>query len=386
MIEFTCTCGKPLQADEQHAGRMTRCPACGREQPIPARDGAIRGDAPEDRGSARPTDFQGEPGRRREAGRRESDRPPAPQTSGKAVAALVLGLLSFGMLCLAGVPAFVLGVLALMDISKSEGRLGGKVLAILGMVMSVLSLLCIGPVVGLGGYFGYGFVRGESNRQQSKNNLYQLGLAMHSYNDTYNSLPPAQGFAPGVGVPGGPGGFPGPPGAPGTRPKVSWRVLILPYIEHDNLYKMYHFDEPWDGPNNSKLLTMMPKAYQLPGDTTAPLGHTYYQVFVSAPSAVPHALFSTDPSQRVRITDIVDGTSNTLMIVEAATPVPWTKPDDIPFDPNGPAPQLGKHYNGGCNAALADGSVRFLPGNLSPTTLKALITRDGGEVVAGPDF
>jgi prepilin-type processing-associated H-X9-DG protein len=177
---------------------------------------------------------------------------------------------------------------------------------------------------------------------------------------------------------------PGFPGGPDTRPKVSWRVLLLPYIEEEGLYRMYNFNEPWDGPNNSKLLTMMPKVYQLPGDTTAPPGHTYYQVFVSAPSVMPHALFSTDPNDRVRITQVMDGISNTLMIVEAATAVPWTKPDDIPFDPNGPLPPIGKHYNGGCNAAFADGSVRFLPGNLPPRTLQALITRDGGEVV--PDF
>src|SRR5262249_46497179 len=353
---------------------------------IPGGDGAIRGDAPDGRGRARPTDFQDEPGRRRDGPRSRGDEPPPRRTSGKAVAALIFGLCSFVFLCLAGLPAFGLGVLALMDIAKSEGRLGGKVLAVLGMVMSVLSLLCVGPVVGLGGYFGYGFVRGESNRQQSKNNLYQLGLAMHYYHDTNNCLPPAQGFAPGVGVPGGPGGFPGPPGAPGPRPKGSWRLLILPYIEHDNLYKMYNFNEPWDGPNNSKLLTMMPKVYELPGDKTAPPGHTYYQVFVSPPTATPHALFSTDPSERVSIARIPDGISNTLMIVEAATPVPWTKPDDIPFDPNGPAPRLGTHFNGGCNAVAADGMVHFLPGNLSPATLRALITPAGGAPLARPAF
>ena len=379
MIEFTCTCGKPLQADEQYAGRMTRCPACGREQPIPAPGGAIRADAPEDRGRTRPTDFQDEPGRRRDAGRGESDRPPPPQTSGKAIAALVFGLCSFVFLCVAGVPAFVLGALALMDIANSDGRLTGKALAIVGMLLSVVSLLCLVPAATFGLYHGYGWVRGESARQQSRNNLKQMAIAMHSYHDANGVLPPAQYVPAGMGVP-------VPPGVPDTRPKASWRVLILPYIDEGNLYSMYNFNEPWDGPNNSKLLTMMPKVYQLPGDTTAPPGHTYYQVFVSSPSANPHALFSTDPNERISIARIPDGTSNTLMIVEAAKPVPWTKPDDIPFDPNGPTPQLGKHYNGGCNAVAADGAVHFLPGNLSPTTLRALITRDGAENVAMPDF
>src|SRR5205807_7759178 len=119
------------------------------------------------------------------------------------------------------------------------------------------------------------------------------------------------------------------------------------------LYRQYNFNEAWDGPNNSRLLTQMPKIYQLPGDTTAAPGYTYYQVFVSARETYPHALFTTDPNDRVRLSQIQDGTSNTIMIVEAATPVPWTKSDAIPFDPNGIVPPLGKHFNGGCNAAFA---------------------------------
>ena len=67
----------------------------------------------------------------------------------------------------------------------------------------------------------------------------------------------------------------------------SWRVLILPYLDRPDLYAEYRFDEPWDGPNNIKLLQTMPKTYELPGDKTAPPGYTYYQVFVSAPGSSP---------------------------------------------------------------------------------------------------
>src|SRR5262249_54386314 len=145
---------------------------------------------------------------------------------GKAVAALVLGLLSFGFLCLTGLPAFILGLLALMDISRSQGRLGGKALAFAGMALSVLSVLCVVPAGGFGLYYGlnygFGLVRGAADKQHSQNNLKQLGLAMHIYHDSYNSLPPAQGT---------PGGGPGFPGPGGGAHKVSWRVLILPFIE-----------------------------------------------------------------------------------------------------------------------------------------------------------
>ena len=86
-----------------------------------------------------------------------------------------------------------------------------------------------------------------------------------------------------------------------------------------------------------------------------------------------------------KITDMTDGTSNTLMVAEAAEPVIWTKPDDLAFDPDKPLPKLGGHFPGGFNAAFMDGSVRFLHQTMSEKTLKALITRNGGEVVRPDD-
>ncbi len=376
MIEFKCSCGTPLQADEQYVGRLTRCPQCGREQPIPARDNAIRSDVAAERARARSTDVQEEPGRRFGDRPYAADAPQGTRTSGKAIAALVFGLCALVFSCLAGLPALILGILALIEISNSNGRLSGKALALMGMVLSVFSFLCLGPMLGYGLYFTINKVETARDRSRSRNNLKQLGLAMHSYHDANGFLPPAQSTAP-IGN-GGPN--------PGGLHKISWRVRILPYIEESNLYMQYREDEPWDGPNNSRLLQMMPEVYKLPGDETAPPGYTYYQVFVSNPSSPVHSVFSTDSDERVRITSITDGTSNTIMIVEGATPVPWTKPEDIPFDNNAPAPPIGTHYNGGCNAAFADGSVTFLPGNLSATTLKAYITRDGGEVVPLPGF
>src|SRR5262249_27575338 len=143
------------------------------------------------------------------------------------------------------------------------------------------------------------------------------------------------------------------------------------------LYDQYRFDEPWDGPNNSKLLTKMPKVFELPGDTTAPPGHTYYQVFVSPPRAREPAIFSTAPAARPLLSEIPDGPEETILIAEAATPVPWTKPADITFPAFG-APAVGKHYSG-FNAACADGTVHFIRGNIRTNSLRALITRDAGD-------
>ena len=108
-------------------------------------------------------------------------------------------------------------------------------------------------------------------------------------------------------------------------------------------------------------------------------GMTYYQVFVGKGAA-----WERQP-RGLRFTDFTDGTSNTLMVAEAAEPVIWTKPDDLAFDPDKPLPKLGGHFPGGFNAAFMDGSVRFLHQTMSEKTLKALITRNGGEVVRPDD-
>jgi prepilin-type processing-associated H-X9-DG protein len=84
--------------------------------------------------------------------------------------------------------------------------------------------------------------------------------------------------------------------------------------------------------------------------------------------------------------DITDGTSNTILAVESNRDVPWTKPEDIPFDPNGPVPELGNFSPNGFNAAFADGAVRFISKAVNPQVLKALITRSGGEVISTDGF
>jgi hypothetical protein len=243
-----------------------------------------------------------------------------------------------------------------------------------------------------------------AERMRSQNNLHQLALAMHNYADTYAHFPaPAiyggesgagggdpefQGSGPGdstvrgssAGGPAGGGiGSPGPAtmgrAAAKGRALLSWRVAILPFIEQGQLYRQFHLNEPWDSPHNKKLLAAMPKLY-------APVGKagndnptsTFYQVFVG-----PHAGFQKH--KYLRFADIVDGSSNTIMIAEGGHAVPWTKPEDMAYDADEPLPELGGLFKEGTNVAMFDGSVLFVPRNADETMIRAAVTRDGGEAI-----
>ncbi|MGH7172771.1 MAG: DUF1559 domain-containing protein [Gemmataceae bacterium] len=181
-----------------------------------------------------------------------------------------------------------------------------------------------------------------------------------------NSLPPA-----GVGDPLKP---------PAQRkPLLSWRVAILPFFEQQNIYNQFKLDEPWDSPNNIKLLANMPKIYTLPGDDKTKPYHTHYQVFVDNGAAF-------DKTQGHNIEDFPDGISNTILIVEAENAVPWTKPEDVPFDPSKRmVPLMSRHFGSVIHVSLADGSVRRVVPEISENTFKAAITRNGNDAL-GPDW
>ncbi|HEY2910557.1 MAG TPA: DUF1559 domain-containing protein, partial [Gemmataceae bacterium] len=199
-------------------------------------------------------------------------------------------------------------------------------------------------------------VKEAAVRAQSFNNLKQIGIAMHSYHDTYGSLPPAAVCDK------------------KGKPILSWRVLILPYIEEASLYKEFKLDEPWDSEHNKKLIAKMPKVYTLPFPTKAKANETHYRVWTGNGAAF-------DYLKGCKLTEFLDGTSNTLMVVTAKDAVPWTKPDELAFDPEKDMTQLLGYFGGICAAACGDGSTRALNKNIDKKTLNGLITKDGGEIV-----
>jgi uncharacterized protein (TIGR03067 family) len=195
------------------------------------------------------------------------------------------------------------------------------------------------------------------NRMASQTNLKQIALAMHNYENLHGHLP-AAAIRDNNG-----------------KPLLSWRVAILPYIEQANLYDQFKLHEPWDSAHNKKLLKEMPSVYAPVNVRTKEPYTTFCQVFTGKGTA-----FESDEGQK--IADIVDGTSNTLMVVEASEPVPWTKPEDLVYDPHKPLPKLGRQLSDGFNAAFCDATVRLIQKSTKESVLRALITRNGGEVIS----
>ncbi len=204
-------------------------------------------------------------------------------------------------------------------------------------------------------------VREAAARTKGQNNLKQIGLAMHNYHDTYNKMPSDIYSKDG-------------------KPLLSWRVAILPYIEQDALYRQFKLDEPWDSEHNKKFSAFAVNVYIVPSAKNPVAGKTHYQGFISKKGAMPRSFFSEDSTLKTSFANITDGTSNTIMVAEAAEAVDWAKPADMAFDAKKPLPKLGGHSPGGYSVLMGDGSVRFIRDTVNPKTLLAAITIDGGEV------
>ncbi len=200
-------------------------------------------------------------------------------------------------------------------------------------------------------------------RNETINQMKQLGIALQNHHDTFKKFPPPAILSKKDGM-----------------PLLSWRVKILPFLEHNDLYKEFHLDEAWDSPHNKELITKMPDVYYCPGSNAGAKGRTVYQLPRGQTTA-----FAGPEGTPIR--QITDGTSKTIGIVETDDEhaVIWTKPDDWKFDPEKPGAGLGGHFPLTFYVGALDASVHVLPDSIDTDTLRKLFTSQGREPVGFPD-
>jgi hypothetical protein len=251
-------------------------------------------------------------------------------------------------------------------------------------VAGVLVLLILAAV------YGVMQAREAGRRTSCHCRLQNLAMACMAYRTQYGVFPPAytadrQG-----------------------RPMHSWRVLLLPYLDQQELYEKYDFAEPWYGPQNIKLLDEMPSIYACPSHTPRAQNSAVVLPFASiiaCGSAVPSggvrnkctsyaavlgprcAFRGADP---VAEADIIDGMGQTLLLGEVTDAnILWTKPEDVDVAKH---PQLGdrmgfsSEHAGIVSFAFADGRVRCISVNTPQKVINALYTGNGREPIRDDEY
>lgn len=218
--------------------------------------------------------------------------------------------------------------------------------------------------------------REAARRTQSKNNLKQVGLAMHNYHSVYNHFP--QGTVENTDLK--------------PEERLSWFVSILPFMDQVNLYNSADMKAGWESDSNKMLNQTGIEVLRNPSQ--ADPGSTHY-VGISGIGPDSASLPLNDPkagifgyNRKTRMRDITDGTSNTMAVADSSLPNQsfhkggkatvrgFTQKPYI----NGPD-GIGGPHTGGVNVLFADGSVQFVSENIDPKVLEALATKAGGEVI-----
>jgi prepilin-type N-terminal cleavage/methylation domain-containing protein len=265
--------------------------------------------------------------------------------------------------------------------------------------------------------------REAARRTQCKNNLKQIGLALHNYHDVHRLFPP--GWIA-VNTAGRPSAHEGTSG-------VGWGAMILPFMEQKNVYELFNSRLPLTDSANAAFLRSQIPSYKCPSDpqpnffsireegggpilTELPIAN-YIGCFGPenlddcelSPGNLPVMSDGTCKgsgifyhNSNVRIAAITDGTTNTLMTGERRTRIDlgwytsWPgmiaegeeafqrvcgSADHVPNAPERHFDDFSSHHTGGAQFCLGDGSVRFISENIDKRVYQSLATIQGGEVV-----
>jgi hypothetical protein len=342
------------EQDDTDAGLVFLCPGCGKELVVP---GAETSPEP-----AKPISRLASAAQHLGTGS---------LVMGGAGLVLILCQADAARVALAGslllaLAAVVVAWLAFREIRASQGSLDGSREARRGLitggvvVVVYLGLLAVLlPVVQN--------VRSTAARVVSQNNLKQMGLAFLNFGDTYERFP-ADAVRSREG-----------------KPLLSWRVTILPFIEHHDLHKQFRLDEPWDSEHNKKLIAKMPIRYALPEKRNAHGGMTHYRVFVGPGTLFPPGLALPGDRPQDGLGAAVPGRfagegPKRILIVEAAEPVEWTRPEELPFGPDTSVQDVLYKRRGGALAVLTDGKLLQLDRTASEEALRQAITTGDGDL------
>jgi len=277
-----------------------------------------------------------------------------------------------------------------------------ELLVVVGIIAVLMSLIL--PAVQQ--------AREAARRAQCKNNLRQIGLALHNYYAARNVFPP---------------GVLGDDGSPAARQLLhTWLLQLLPYVDQAPLYTIYNSSIRFDDAMNASTVSRMIPAYVCTSfqNPTGPMSFaptTYVGNAGTMPGENDGVLF---PMSTVGFRDVIDGTSTTVMVGESALSIggwgqgavyqPRPVNDDgartsqgfgrsvmrwwscaAPCAQPGLNPplttcaggceqqfQFSSAHVGGVQFIFVDGHTRFLSQNIDVNVLKALTTRAGRELVS----
>jgi prepilin-type processing-associated H-X9-DG protein len=238
-------------------------------------------------------------------------------------------------------------------------------------------------------------VRGPAERLQCQTNLKQLMLALHDFESAGSPAPYRA-----TGSPDSPAEYVFPPGCfgPGTTPeeRLSWMAALLPYLEQDSLYRQLNLEKGYAG--NLPAVQARIKTFLCPASKEAATADavTHYVAMSGIgldAASQPEGAAGNGFMGYDRLTSLAmikDGTSNTIALMETCVGLgPWARggvstlrgfdPADVP--PLGENRPFGGLHTAGMNAAMADGSVRFLRNSIDAKRVAAAITIAGGEPV-----
>jgi prepilin-type processing-associated H-X9-DG protein len=271
------------------------------------------------------------------------------------------------LLLLIALIAATIGAIASED--RNDPSFGASLIA--GVLLTVVALAT--RRYGLSAVFGIVFVSAfvlkstiickieHGARSECANQLHQVAIGLLNYEDKHRSLPPVC-LTDGMGT-----------------PVHSWRTLILPEIEEQELFNRYRIGEPWNSPHNKKLTETPIGMFRCPRDNGAGEYDTSYVAIVG-----PNTAWATNKG--TKLSQIKDRSKTILLIEMKKSGIKWAEPRDLDLSnlPPGVTKQnllqtLSNHADGSVNVVFADGHTDSISSSIPWVEFEAMLSISGGE-------